>query len=254
MSNQSKRLVVAWLLVAAIVGAGSVAAQRSAPKAAAPAAASAPKPSVLDDASNKAEILASTQWRRAMFEMNEWLSAQQIYDAQQVAKIKSDFAAKVQKMSAGELQFMLGDMEAKFQILDTKEAEDARAWLGHYLSILSDKSREEVISRLPNLATMSADQLRQQIAAIENRRAATEQQQAAVRQLQDSNPNPWTQTSKLSQQAYLRDHAVRSGGYSSPYRAPATGKRPFQDVRTGPDIGFYVGAYGGFGMIFNNGF
>jgi LPS O-antigen subunit length determinant protein (WzzB/FepE family) len=208
----------------------------------------------VDDAGKKAEILASKRWRRAMFEMSEWLSAQKIYDQKQVEKLKADFTARVNRMSATELQYMLADMEAKFQILETPEAEDARAWLAQYLSLLADKKREEVIAQLPNVATMTAAQLRDEIARIEERRTALERQQAAVQQLHSSSPNPWTQSTKMAQQAYIRDHQA-TGGYSSPYRSPATNQRPFENVNTmGPNVGYYVGAYGGFGMIFNNGF
>jgi hypothetical protein len=260
MWNQANRRVCgACLLAVVVAGSIELVAQQPAPKspaaatrpAAPPAAAKAP--TSVDDAAKKGEILSSKRWRRAMFEMNEWLNAQKLYDAKQVAAIKSSFNARVSKMSAAELQFMLSDMEAKFQILETPEAQDARAWLAQYLSLLADKKREEVISRLPNVATMTADQLRDEIARIQERRGALERQEAAVSQLRATDANPWTQSTKMAQQAYIRDHQA-TGGYSSPYRSPV-GKRPFEDVKTtGSNVSYYVGAYGGFGMIFNGGF
>jgi hypothetical protein len=242
----------------------SVAAQQPAPKSARPAArtptppgtaapAAAQPHTTVDDGVRKAEILGSQRWRRAMFEMNEWLSAQRLYTPEQVAKIKTDFRAKVNRMTAGELQFMLDDMDAKFQILETPQAQDARAWLAQYLSILSDKKREEVIGRLPNIGTMTAAQLQQQIAMIEERRAAQSQQQRQVQQLRESAPNPWTQNTKMAEQAYYREHTMQRSAYSSPYRAPST-ERPFENVHTGPNMDFYVTPYGGVGLMFNNGF
>ncbi|MGD9721084.1 MAG: hypothetical protein AB7O59_03400 [Pirellulales bacterium] len=223
------------------------AAPPSAKAAATPATGVHPAAAV-DDAARKSEILSSQRWRRAMFELNEWLGSQRIYTPEQVARIKADFSAKVKRLSAEELGFMLDDMDAKFKVLETPQAQDARAWVAQYLSILSDKKRAEVVGKMPNLATMTAPQLEQQIAAIEGRRAAAQQQQAQVQQLRDSAPNPWAQNTKLAEEAYIRDHSVQTGGYSSPYRSPSF-ERPFENVKTGPDMGMYVSPYGGVGLI-----
>ncbi|MBI3838392.1 MAG: hypothetical protein HY288_10730 [Planctomycetia bacterium] len=85
-------------------------------------------------------------------------------------------------MSASDLEFMLEDMEAKFQILKSKEAQEARAWMAQNLSVPSDKKREEVLKTMPNLATMRAAQLSRQIARIQEKRASLAEEQAADRQ------------------------------------------------------------------------
>ncbi len=85
-----------------------------------------------------------------MFEMNEWFNTQKTYTPEQVAKTKADFAATVQRASAEDLQLILSDINAKLKILETPEAQDARAWLGHYLSILSkQKARRSVEKAAP---------------------------------------------------------------------------------------------------------
>ena len=71
-------------------------------------------------------------------------------DAKQVEQIKASFNERVAKASAQELQFILDDMDAKFKLLDTKEAQDTRAWMAQYLSLLADKKRDEVVRKLPN--------------------------------------------------------------------------------------------------------
>ncbi len=125
-------------------------------------------------------------------------------------------------------------------------------WLARYLSILSDKKREEVLSKLPNLETMTAGQLQQVIGQIEGRKAADQSQAQQVEQLRDSSQNPWTQYTRMAEQAYVADHAPGAGGYSSPY-SPGVGKRPFEGVKTGPSMGFYTTPYGGVGMTFGMG-
>ena len=241
--------------VAAVVFAGQTPTR---PAGAVPAGSQATtnKPSLtVDDAARKKEILSSQRWRRAMFEMSEWLSAQKIYSPEQVAKIKADFSAKVSRMSAEQLEYMLADLDAKFKVLETPQAQEARAWLAQYLSILSDKKREEVLGKLPNLETMTAAQLQSAIGAIEQRRAAIEQQDKQVQQLRESATNPWTQNTKMAEEAYIRDHTQSRSAYSSPYRAPSTGQRPFENVNTmGPQTGFILNPYGGLSLMFSNGF
>ena len=210
----------------------------------APAAPAATSKEAAADAAAKAQIIGSARWRRAMFELNEWFASQKLYTPEQVTKMKANFSAKVEKMSASELQFVLMDMEQKFQILDSKEAQEARAWLGSYMSVLTAKGRAEVLKRIPNFATMNAMELQQAIAQLEQKRENTIQQQANVRELRDSAPNPWTQNEAAAEAAYVRDHTMQRSAYNSPYRS-GTGERPFDNVKTGPSMGISVGPWGG---------
>ncbi len=129
------------------------------------------------DTAAKAELLASDCWRRAMVELDRWFATQQVYSPEQVARIKADFSARVDKMSASELKFVLADLDAKFQILDTQKAREVRAWLGSYLSILSDRSREELLRKIPEFNTMDSAKLQQTIARLAMRRDARGRQQ-----------------------------------------------------------------------------
>jgi hypothetical protein len=204
-------------------------------------------------AAKRAEILKSERWRRVMFQMNEWLSAQPFYDKKQVEQIKANQSAAVAKMSASDLEFMLEDMEAKFRILQSKEAQDARAWMWQNLSVLTDKKREEVLKGMPNIATMTAPQLSQQIARIQQKRASLAQEQASYHQLREEQVDATISANSAAQQAYVRDRNLGSANYYSPYVNQAPKAPPFANVRTGPDIGFSVGTFGGFRMYYNTG-
>jgi hypothetical protein len=103
------------------------------------------------DISRKAEILNSPEWRRAVFELGHWLDSQNIYTATQVVAIKSQFNAKVAKMSSYELQYLLDDLREKFRVMDTPEAKEARAWVGQYLSVLSENKRAQVLKTFQTL-------------------------------------------------------------------------------------------------------
>jgi hypothetical protein len=231
------------------------AAQPAAPKqTAAPATSAAPASAAEEDAIRKRAILDSPQWRRAMFEFKEWLSTQKLYDAAQVAQIKDNFNHKVARMSADEVQFMLQDMQAKFQILESPQAQEARAWMASYLSVMSDKKRAEVLKQMPNLATMTAGQLAQEIAKIEQKRTNIERQEAAFQSTRQAEVQQQFAQDRAMQQALARQPQMQSGSASySPYRSSSQSinDRLNPSAMTGPHLGYYMNAWGGVGITFN---
>jgi hypothetical protein len=205
------------------------------------------------DMARKADIMNSPRWRRAIFELGEWLSSQQIYSPQQVRNIKADFNRRVTKMSASDLEYLLDDLDAKFKILDTDEARDARAWVGQYLSVLSDHQRAKVLKDVPDVVKMTASQLEQEILKIEQTRSSLQRQQAAF----DQGRQQLVQQAQASRQATAQAAAaaMRSsgGGSYSPYRGGGGGSPPFANaggsgmtITSGP-FGAYVSMHvGGF--------
>ena len=198
------------------------------------------------DLSLKAEILNSPAWRRAVFELGHWLDSQQIYTASQVAAIKSDFNARVAKMSSFELQYLLDDLEAKFQVMDTAEARDARAWVGQYLSAASDSKRSELLKDVPDVTRMSAGELADEIRNIEAKKQQLVNQQAAFNQSRRDIVSSQQQSIAATQRAVAS--ANRSSGSSySPYRGGSSGgKTPFSNVKTGGSVHVTAGPFGAY--------
>jgi FtsZ-binding cell division protein ZapB len=206
------------------------------------AAAQPPKSAANDDDGDggsdleqKVAIMNSPRWRRAIFELGEWLSAQAIYTPTQVRNIKADFNRKVEKMSPHDLEYLLDDLDSKFKILDTPEAQDARSWVAQYLSVMSDQKRAEALKDVPNVVTMTAGQLQQEIQKIEQKRSSLQQQQAAF----DEGREQLVQQAQAARQqtAAASAAAMKQGaGMSySPYRGGGGGggggsKPPFSDV------------------------
>ena len=191
-----------------------------------------PKASDESDLARKAEIMNSARWRRAIFELGEWLSNQPLYPAKQVARIKSDFNGRVAKMSSYEVEYLLDDLDAKFKVLDTPEAQEARAWVGQYMSVMSDRKREELLKDVPNVVTMSAGQLSQELEKIEQKRAQLQQQHAAF----DQSRGQLVDQAQLSRQQTAQAAAMGrnqgsggGGGAYSPYGNQGGGKPPFAD-------------------------
>jgi hypothetical protein len=234
----------------ALLAAATVAAVRSI-DAADPAGQPAPE-AAESDAIRKAELLASPRWRRAMFELNEWLSTQKIYDEKQVARIKVDLNRRAATGSSYDLEYLLEDLETKFKILETPEAQEARAWLGQYLAVMSDRKRDQVLKDVPNIVTMSAAQLGEEIRKIEDKRSSLQRQQSTF----DATRQSLAQDHMRSIQQGLAAHQPPAGVSYSPYRSgggQANGKPPFSDVQVHPSMTVYSGGFMGGGVAINLG-
>ncbi len=229
------------------------AAQPTAAKAATPPVAKPAKPqdnSKAKDFPTKAEILASPQFRRAIFEFNEWLTAQPIYTPQQVAQIKDQFNHRVAEMNAEELTYLLNDLEAKMQLINTPEAREARAWMAQYLSVMSDRKRADVLKDVPNVATMTAAQLSSEFSKIQEKRLVMDNQQAAFQKGQAAQVAQQVQTDRINQQNFVRDWNTGPVAYS-PYSSNSNVNQRLNNAPIGTGMSFYTGGFGGVGIAFS---
>lgn len=203
-----------------------------------------PEPPVAaSEAAQKAKILDSDCWHRATFELNEWFRTQTIYTPEEVARLRSDFKARVDTMSASELQDVISDMEAKFRLLDRPEVREVRTWFAHYMAVLSERRREEVLREIPNFATMTASQLKQEIMKIQRKKSS----QARFDQNRQARVNDQLQANRAAQNAARNRTTTQRSAYRSPYR-PAPRERPFDDAQIGPRRSMSVGPGGGVWM------
>jgi len=239
--SSTSAICLAAVVLAASAGFGLLLAEDPAAPAAAPAADSA-----AEDLARKAEIMNSTRWRRAIFELGEWLSSQQIYTPDQVHAIKADFNRRVAGMSSYELEYLLDDLDAKFKVMDTPEARDARAWVGQYLAAMSDQKRAETLKDVPDVVKMSAGQLEQEIRTIEAERSRLQQRQAAFDQSRQQMVQLAEDSRKETAAASAAAMAQARASFS-PYRSQGPGETPFANARVGADMEF-MGWGMGFGM------
>ncbi len=205
-----------------------------------------------DDPARKAEIMSSPQWRRAIFELGEWLSAQQIYSPQQVNRIKADFNRRVAGMSSYELEYLLEDLDAKFKIMETPEAKDAKAWIGQYMAVMSDQKRAEVLKDVPDMVTMTSAQLQQEIDRIEQKKVALQRQQQAFDQSRDLLVQQAAANRQQTAAAAAAAMAqTRSAAFSPYHGGGGGGKPPFSDVK-GSGMRVTAGPFGAY-VSFNAG-
>lgn len=172
----------------------------------------------------------SQRWQRAIVELGTWLATQTVYPPAEVRRIKVEFNDRVAAMSSYELEYLLDSVSAKLQLLDTPEGRDAKAWLGEYLSAMSDARRAQALRNVPNVLDMSAAQLWQEIQRIDAQRMALQQRQQGVEARQavmaDRAAAGRQATSAASREAAAR---MRVAPAHSPYRGGG-GSPPFSDV------------------------
>lgn len=196
-----------------------------------PARAADAVPATADcDLTRKADIMHGAQWQRAIAELGNWLTTQTVYPPAEVRRIKVRFNEQVAAMSSYELEYLLDSVEQKMRLLDTPEARDAKAWLGEYLSAMSDARRARELRNVPNLLDMNAAQLWEEIQRIDRKRASLQQRQQGVAARQNTLVDRATANRQASADA-ARATAERLR--AAPAQAPARqggGALPFSDV------------------------
>ena len=115
------------------------------------------------DKMSKEEILASPRWQRAEEAMEDWLSVQNLYTPDEIAKLEDRCYARVEAMNTQQLRKYLRDMEVKLDILLSPEVQQARDWVGSYMAVLAAPHREKLQQQLPDVANMTAPQIEQAV-------------------------------------------------------------------------------------------
>lgn len=231
IQNPARRRSSRWIAVAVACGISAAAAALPGGIVAARAAAQV---TVEDDDdgefARKADIMHSPRWQRTIAELGSWLATQTVYSPAEVQRIKIQFNDRVAAMSSYELEYLLESVAAKLEVLDTPEGRDAKAWLGEYLSVMSDARRAQALRNVPNILDMNAAQLWQQIEQIDAQRTALQQRQQGVEARQAVFADR-ADAGRRATSAASRDAATqrRAAPAHSPYRRGG-GSPPFSDV------------------------
>ena len=108
-----------WGSILALLALVAGAAPPTTPSADPPAARATRVETDADEPQRKAEVLAGSRWRRAMHELDEWLTAQPVYSPDRVQRIKADLATRTAGMTSYELEYMLEGLDDKLHILES---------------------------------------------------------------------------------------------------------------------------------------
>jgi hypothetical protein len=190
-----------------------------------------------DEPRRREEVLASSRWRRAMHELDEWLAAQPVYSPDRVQRIKADLTARVASMSSYELEYLLDQLDEKLDVLESDPAREARDWLGRYLAVMADDRRAELLADVPSVLDLSAADLTARLAEVEAKRAAVERAaQASKRSREEFGEfvraeRRWVESER---DRLARLHHTRV--VFSPYRGEPADDPPFADSYDSPTV------------------
>lgn len=205
---------------------------------AAPAAASA-------DAAKKAALLASDAWRKVQSEYKEWVSMQVIYTPQQVAESNAKLNAEINKMSAAEFQQFIGELDGKLKTLLSKDAMEARAWLGQYLSRFTDGYRKKFVGDVPDFVDMTSTQMEAEYLKLRSKVLQRQREQASSdasrSELVGAQLQRDSESRAAAQQAIVANNENRSANtYQSQYSPRAENR-----LTPPPQMAISVGPLGG---------
>jgi hypothetical protein len=160
------------------------------------------------------KIVSSERWHQALRKWNEWLSVQKTYTPEQVSVLRADLNDSVATMSPKELETFLTDMEERLEVLMSPEAGEARQWIAQILAVARNPE-SQFGGPLPDVAHMSASQIRDELRRFQQQRAARQQSQAA-----------FDRSRQRQVQAALDVHSARRDASSAAPRTAATFPEP----------------------------
>lgn len=197
-----------------------------------------------EDARARAAVLDSPEWRRAMFEINEWFRTQQVYTPAQVEDVRLAFQERVAGSSAAELKLILSDLQTKLALLDSPQVREARAWMAEYVAVLSDSRREQVLSQFPELSTLTSQQLHDALVQIQSKRDRIDDKTAAFGRRQAGKVSARSQQLAAPHAAAPRPRPAAS---HSPYRPRANVNDRLNQAPVDSRPSFFVNPLGGVG-------
>lgn len=234
--------IVVFVVVIAALNRG----ETSHAQQAAPAAGAASDATAAANEAARQQILRSDRWRNAARGLDQWLSVQQLYTPQEVTILRAQFKARIDRMSPAELEKQLADMEAKLSVLSSPEAEDARRWLAQFLAVQAKYSPDELRQMRPDVANMTATQIREELQRFQARRgqaAVTQSASAQGRALQLQSARTVQDARRQAMDA-ARQHAAQGAATAATFPQPSQPPRPQAiPVQTGPSI-YTVGPWG----------
>jgi len=204
-----------------------------------------------DDVAAKEKIMSSPEWKQTFHDFNEWMSAQVIYDADQIQQIRKRMALGISRMTPAQLERFQSDIQEKLAVLNSDQAKQAGTYLTETFAVASPAYARKVRAKLPDVLTMTAAQINQQLdifavkhaAALKTQKTfeADRQQSIAYNQAQLA-----AMKAESDQAMNRASAAAAQGGKSGNY----TAARDYYPGGVGNDGPFGPGTsyYGGFGL------
>lgn len=187
--------------------------------------------------SGRRAILYSDAWNRTMEGLDEWFSAQPIYDQKQIAQVREQFAARANKMSPDELEAFHRDLDAKLAMALGPEGRDILNWVEANLAAAAPAYRQQLGLDYPDLLKLTAAQFRERLDLLERKRSSAQNQSAAFEQARQARIASLQaeQRQQYDERQRSLDRAAvshDSSAYNSPYHPGGARKYHSEYIRT----------------------
>lgn len=197
-------------------------------------------------------VAASESWRASLHGFNEWLSAQSIYDADQVARIKAEQQRRLASMNTDEREAYHRDLDARLSIVSSAEWQETMDWLTSTLSAAAPSYAKKLDLHYPDVAHLTAAQLQRELAKLERRRWSEHQESMAFERMRETRLAMHQRQLRADEDARQRafDRAAMSDRFSeyhpSHHPVQQRQRRPFYPPYAPFGFGF---GFGGFGLF-----
>jgi hypothetical protein len=184
-------------------------------------------------------VLKSEAWKNTLAGLDEWLSIQTMYSKKEMAEIRKQVTGRVEKMSADELENFRQDLDAKLQMLLSPEGRDTLGWVAANLAAAAPAYRKKMDIQYPDVARLTAAQLREQLDRLDQKRSAAQSQTAALERARQARIAGLQ--AEQRQEFQERERALDRGAASasSPYHP--SGMRQYPNVVSTPQYGWGFG-------------
>jgi hypothetical protein len=184
-------------------------------------------------------ILKSELWKNTLDGLDQWLSVQTMYSKKEIDGIRKQVTARVEKMSSDELEAFRKDLDAKLIMLLSPEGRDILGWVAANLAAAAPAYRKKMDIQYPDVARLTAAQLREQLDLLEQKRSSAQGQTAALERARQARIAGLQAEER--QEFQERERALDRGANSasSPYHPG--GVRQYPNVVSQPQYGWGFG-------------
>jgi hypothetical protein len=127
-------------------------------------------------------VVDSPEWQATRQAFYSWLSVQQIYSEQEIQQKISDLRLRISAMNEQQRVAFMTDMQARLEVLNSQQAQQARAWVNENMSRMTPKGQAKLRQQIPDISNMNAAQLQQALNQKQMQFQARQRGQAASTQ------------------------------------------------------------------------
>lgn len=199
-----------------------------------------------DGEETREQILEGPRWKKLVQRFDQWMSVQEIYTEGQSAELVRELRKKVESLTAPQLKEFIVQTEEQLDVLMSREAAAARA----DLSVATMEFRQKMLARngmMPNVFGMSVEQLKQELARFQARRASSAVANAEFNRSREQQVAEINANNRAQQQLQLQ---ARNQAAQSAQRTRTAPRSPYVP-RSGPPVPrprIYVNSWGGVTM------